>query len=413
MQALWPFLKFPVKTVDLAVGGIVEHNEEPTMGIYTDSGRTALASVWADSGGLTPKVNPVAQNVGGNNSFEGYLTAGQPYYWEIGTGISATTGSFFAGTDTYPTGITIGEGDATKTIAITADSDGRTFVTRDGANQMKIYTNGSVVWGSDEQNQDVPTNDLTEWNTNPMARVGMVYRAERGQLFVRSLGGLDVGNAFNITGRRTGDGDENTTGAVTDDMGLMQIIAQGDHSQVPDQASFHGMSSRIVFKAAQTFTTDTTHAGKIEIWTTRMNVDGDGNKRFTFRPEGDVWLEEITDTPTHPEGDALGFYVENQIFKAQNASSLKLTIPQLIVAQTTWNPGSIADGGRETVEVSAVGTLHGMPCGAGFDVDLQGMAISASCYQDNAIKVTLLNNTGGPLDIGSGTLTAWSMRRII
>lgn len=78
-------------------------------------------------------------------------------------------------------------------------------------------------------------------------------------------------------------------------------------------------------------------------------------------------------------------------------------------ASTTWNPASLANGASESVNVTVTGAAVGDSVDAGFPMIVggsgqNGMQISASVYTANTVKVTITNNSGGAVDLDSGTL---------
>ena len=70
----------------------------------------------------------------------------------------------------------------------------------------------------------------------------------------------------------------------------------------------------------------------------------------------------------------------------------------------TWDPGSIANGAEASVDVSLVGAELGDIAVASFSLDVQDLVISAAVTAQNVVTVTLANNTGGAIDLASGTV---------
>jgi len=73
-------------------------------------------------------------------------------------------------------------------------------------------------------------------------------------------------------------------------------------------------------------------------------------------------------------------------------------------AEATWNPSSIADGNEEAVEVTVPGARLGDFAFASFSVDVADLVLSAAVTASNTVTAVLANNTGGAIDLGSGTL---------
>jgi hypothetical protein len=73
---------------------------------------------------------------------------------------------------------------------------------------------------------------------------------------------------------------------------------------------------------------------------------------------------------------------------------------------TTWNPGSLADGAGESTTVTVTGAVLGDFAIASFSNDVQNITLSAYVSSDNTVAVRLQNESGGTLDLASGTVRA-------
>lgn len=73
-------------------------------------------------------------------------------------------------------------------------------------------------------------------------------------------------------------------------------------------------------------------------------------------------------------------------------------------AEATWNPASMLDGNEEVTTVTVPGAALGDFAFVSFSVDVADLELSAQVTAANTVTVSLSNNTGGTLDIGSGTL---------
>lgn len=90
------------------------------------------------------------------------------------------------------------------------------------------------------------------------------------------------------------------------------------------------------------------------------------------------------------------------------AATLATTIVRGAVIQGSevWNPASIANGAKEVFSMTSVtGAAVGDFVMASFSNALQGMSLTAEVSATNTVAATLMNNTGGALDLASGTLT--------
>lgn len=76
----------------------------------------------------------------------------------------------------------------------------------------------------------------------------------------------------------------------------------------------------------------------------------------------------------------------------------------------TYDPGSLADGVGTTTTVTVTGAALGDYAYASFSLDLQGITITAWVSAANTVSVRFQNESGGTLDLASGTLRARVVR---
>lgn len=72
--------------------------------------------------------------------------------------------------------------------------------------------------------------------------------------------------------------------------------------------------------------------------------------------------------------------------------------------EATWNPGSIVDGNEEAVDVTVPGVKLGDFVFASFSLDVADLSLTADVTAADTVTAVLANNTGGAVDLGSGTL---------
>ena len=77
----------------------------------------------------------------------------------------------------------------------------------------------------------------------------------------------------------------------------------------------------------------------------------------------------------------------------------------------TWNPGSIADGNEEVQEITITGVALGDFVLASFSLDIVDLAITGAVTAADTVTIQLNNNTGGSLDLSSGTVYARVFKR--
>lgn len=83
-------------------------------------------------------------------------------------------------------------------------------------------------------------------------------------------------------------------------------------------------------------------------------------------------------------------------------------VPHYQTGTATFNPSNLADGAGETTTVTVTGASLGDVALASFSLDTQGITVTAWVSAANTVSVRLQNETGGALDLASGTLSAWT-----
>lgn len=73
---------------------------------------------------------------------------------------------------------------------------------------------------------------------------------------------------------------------------------------------------------------------------------------------------------------------------------------------TTWNPPDLADGAQQTMtpDITLTGAALGDEVMVSFSLALQGTKMWGEVQSANTIRVYHRNGTGGPINLGSGTL---------
>lgn len=80
------------------------------------------------------------------------------------------------------------------------------------------------------------------------------------------------------------------------------------------------------------------------------------------------------------------------------------SVPGYLTGSATWNPASIADGDEEAKEVTVTGAALGDCAIASFSLDVSDLVLDAQVTGTNTVTCILANNTGGAIDLGSGTV---------
>jgi hypothetical protein len=73
-------------------------------------------------------------------------------------------------------------------------------------------------------------------------------------------------------------------------------------------------------------------------------------------------------------------------------------------ASATWDPPSVANGASTATTISVPGASLGNTVNASFSLALGGLALAAQVSATDTVEVRLINNSGGAVDLASGTV---------
>jgi uncharacterized membrane protein len=82
-----------------------------------------------------------------------------------------------------------------------------------------------------------------------------------------------------------------------------------------------------------------------------------------------------------------------------------------LIGETTYDPPNLVDGTGTTTTVTVAGAVLGDFAIASFSNDLQGITLTAFVSAAHTASVRFQNESGGALDLASGTLRALVLRR--
>lgn len=88
-----------------------------------------------------------------------------------------------------------------------------------------------------------------------------------------------------------------------------------------------------------------------------------------------------------------------------NGTAFDSLIDIPLVGSATWDAGSIADGDEEVTEITVTGAALGDFVQVSFSLDVADLTLTAQVTAANTVTAQLSNNTGGAIDLASGTLT--------
>lgn len=108
-----------------------------------------------------------------------------------------------------------------------------------------------------------------------------------------------------------------------------------------------------------------------------------------------------------PTGDAKGvgtLNVASRLYTNNNE------VPYRLQGTATYDPPNLADGAGATTTVTVTGAALGDIALASFSLTTSGITISAWVSATDTVSVRFQNESGGALDINSGTLKAWVLK---
>lgn len=94
------------------------------------------------------------------------------------------------------------------------------------------------------------------------------------------------------------------------------------------------------------------------------------------------------------------------VLKASFNGGAYRSIPYTLSGTATFNPANLADGAGETTTVTVTGAALGDVALAAFSLDITGLTVTAYVSAANTVSIRLQNESGGAVDLASGTLTA-------
>lgn len=133
---------------------------------------------------------------------------------------------------------------------------------------------------------------------------------------------------------------------------------------------------------------------------TRILASGN-HSSFTTNTRSSFQLNATVPTPTNVK--LTGNYFPTLNLDGIETNSIQATIDGRIQSSGTWNPASVADGDAVSNNFTVTGAATGDTAIASYPDTTSGLAITAHVSATNTVTVTLLNNTGGAVDLASAT----------
>lgn len=119
-----------------------------------------------------------------------------------------------------------------------------------------------------------------------------------------------------------------------------------------------------------------------------------------------VWDKGITNQSANPL-----YFINCKSLPTVTGAYRTALDPYDLSGSDTWDPGSIADGDEEAKEVTVTGAALGDFAMASFNLDLSDLILDAQVTAANTVTCILANNTGGAIDLASGTIYVRVMKK--
>jgi len=87
-----------------------------------------------------------------------------------------------------------------------------------------------------------------------------------------------------------------------------------------------------------------------------------------------------------------------------NGAVWEPALPRVLIGSATYDPPNLADGAGISTTVTVTGAALGDFVLASFSLDLQGITLTGYISAANTVTVRLQNESGGAIDLASGTL---------
>ena len=188
-----------------------------------------------------------------------------------------------------------------------------------------------------------------------------------------------------------------------------------NHSAITVDINDVVVSNNIIFNYPRAITVDTEGDGGIVVNNTIVLdvVPAASFAVYLLAENIIVKNNTIKNAHTGVRADAAGAVISDNTFvgctvninKADGGADAKLNGLGQLFTSRVYDPPSINSGDSATITTTLTGAVVGHFVTATFSLNLQGLVLSGYVSADNTVTTVLTNNTGAPVDLGSGTLT--------
>jgi hypothetical protein len=193
-------------------------------------------------------------------------------------------------------------------------------------------------------------------------------------------------------------------------------IQRGDGTLAPDIQEQRSGVGTVSFQGVNGATRSTVrsraHASQTAAQALFEGLDSAGTTficRLLF--DGSLELREVTTDPAAPDSTHGNLYFKDdgagKTMLYRRDSSRIEQLPGVLTGTAAWDPASLTTGSSERKSVTVTGAAVGDPARAGLTtIAATGWDIQAAVIAANTVEVKITNNTGGTVDLASGTVRA-------
>lgn len=135
------------------------------------------------------------------------------------------------------------------------------------------------------------------------------------------------------------------------------------------------------------------------------NVDFHTHEEAEIEPDG-KFIAVVPNWPA-PEGTEVTYKASGKVrrYKIVDGSWVFSPLYSSVLANSgTYDPASLVDGAGVTTTLTVTGAAVGDLVQASFSLDLQGIILFAWVSATNTVSIRFQNESGGTLDLASGTI---------
>lgn len=154
------------------------------------------------------------------------------------------------------------------------------------------------------------------------------------------------------------------------------------------------------------------HGTDVESGVFPVTIMNNGANRLQIFPASGEDLGEGTNNPVTLRADGIAKFIGHYQVDGGTAYTRlwKQLVGRDLDGSATWDPGNIADGNEEAQDITVTGAALGDFVLVSFSLDVTDLVLTGCVTAANTVTASLSNNTGGAIDLSSGTVRARVMR---